>query len=269
LLLEGLVDSNDEVYQLVLLLRSVIDHAMAPALSVGQVAYMNVLIDDYLERRQMLFPDVPLRPKHHYLSHYAWQTLQFGPLVKLWRMRFEANHQYFKRCVRSSHNFVNVTRMLATRHQLLQFYFSADLRFQDEIVLGYNGVTLTSECQDEVSKLMNSMNITPAQCYNDITIRGHHYKQGCVLPLALSSIAESVFAELLFVVVSNDNNVRFCINERPAVYDCTVGCYCLAESKPFVKCLPLDVFADSYPLGIYCIDNRSFISLKYQLVDKE
>jgi len=75
LLIYDLVSCADDVYQLILLLGSVVELVMAPALSVGQISYMKVLIDDYLSKRSALFPDVPMRPKHHYLSHYPWMTL--------------------------------------------------------------------------------------------------------------------------------------------------------------------------------------------------
>jgi len=69
---------------------------------------MHVLVEDYVDRRLCLFPHVGLRPKHHYLLHYASLTAKFGPLMHLWTMRFESKHSYFKRCIRYSRNFVNV-----------------------------------------------------------------------------------------------------------------------------------------------------------------
>ncbi|XP_070529822.1 uncharacterized protein [Cardiocondyla obscurior] len=70
--------------------------------------------------RQRLFPDVTLRPKHHYLSHYSKLTLEFGPLMKIWTMRFESKHQFFKRTIRNFHNFINVVKCLSEKHELLQ-----------------------------------------------------------------------------------------------------------------------------------------------------
>lgn len=37
----------------------------APALSESQVAYMKVLIEEYIETRHLLFPLKKLRPKNH------------------------------------------------------------------------------------------------------------------------------------------------------------------------------------------------------------
>ena len=51
LLIYDLVSCADDVYQLILLLRSVVELVMALELSVGQISYMKVLIDDYLSKK--------------------------------------------------------------------------------------------------------------------------------------------------------------------------------------------------------------------------
>lgn len=94
---------------------------------------MKGLIELYVELRQELFPRIPLRPKHHYLLHYADLTLQFGPLIHTWTMRFESKHSYFKRCIRASKNFRNVTKSLADRHQLFQAYQSTGTLFGPQV----------------------------------------------------------------------------------------------------------------------------------------
>uniref|UniRef100_A0A8C1MVV7 Uncharacterized protein n=1 Tax=Cyprinus carpio TaxID=7962 RepID=A0A8C1MVV7_CYPCA len=71
-----------------------------------------------------MFPDHPLKPKHHYLLHYPDLILKFGPLIRLWTLRFESKHSYFKECARKLHNFLHLSKTLAERHQLLQSYLS-------------------------------------------------------------------------------------------------------------------------------------------------
>ena len=43
------------------------------------------------------FPETTLKPKHHFMRHYPAQILKFGPLIRVWMMRFESKHSYFKR----------------------------------------------------------------------------------------------------------------------------------------------------------------------------
>lgn len=77
LLHDGVRNPKDDVWEFILLLRQVVELVCAPTVSESQVAYMKILIEEYIETRQALFP---LRPKHHYLLHYSDLTLQFEPL---------------------------------------------------------------------------------------------------------------------------------------------------------------------------------------------
>lgn len=116
---------DNDVWQLVLQLRQIVELICAPKITAGQIAYMKVLIEEYLQSRKESFPDQPLKPKHHYLSHYPDLTIRFGPLIHLWTLRFESKHAYFKQCARKLHNFKSICSTLAERHQLLQAYLSA------------------------------------------------------------------------------------------------------------------------------------------------
>ena len=81
ILVHDKIDADNVVWQLVLLLRELVEIVWAPSLSGSQIAYMKVLIKEYVSMRQELLPHVNLRPKHHYLLHYVDLSLQFGPLI--------------------------------------------------------------------------------------------------------------------------------------------------------------------------------------------
>ena len=71
-----------------------------------------------------------------FLIYYNYNT--FGPLIRYWTMRyvlrnnywyyypqyyrFEAKHQYFKKLSQWTNNFINITKTLATQHQLFSIY---------------------------------------------------------------------------------------------------------------------------------------------------
>jgi hypothetical protein len=268
LLISDAVDIADEVYQALLLLRSVVELVMAPSLSVGQVAEMKVLIEDYIERRRRLFPAVPLRPKHHFMTHYAQLTLQFGPLIKLWTMRFESKHQYFKRCIRSSRNFVNVASMLANRHQLHQAYLSASPRFACDTDISHANVVVESSVAAELKSALSAAGARAEQVFCAATTKGTTYKRGQVLPFrAYNSAKKIVFGEILLVVVQNLIN-QLAIACRYASFNYDIGCYILDE-KSDVLVVPLECFADFYPLAIYEFKGQSAVILRHQIVDRE
>ena len=116
-----------------MLLRDIVELVCAPQITKADVAFLNVLIEEYLEGRNTLFSNTKMRPKHHYLRHYPSLIMHFGPLVRLWTMRFESKHSYFKRCICNSPNFKNVCLTLAEKHQLLQAYKCAGSYFPCDV----------------------------------------------------------------------------------------------------------------------------------------
>ena len=66
----GVANTSDPVWQLTLLLREVVELICAPETSLSQVAYLRVKLEGYLEQRVSLFPDKPVKPKHHYIAHF-------------------------------------------------------------------------------------------------------------------------------------------------------------------------------------------------------
>uniref|UniRef100_A0A1X7V576 C2H2-type domain-containing protein n=1 Tax=Amphimedon queenslandica TaxID=400682 RepID=A0A1X7V576_AMPQE len=52
----------------------------------------DVLIEDHHEEFVRLYPFVAVTPKMHYMVHMPRLMMLYGPLVKLWTMRFEAKH---------------------------------------------------------------------------------------------------------------------------------------------------------------------------------
>ena len=97
------------MWKLVLMLRCIVELITAPCLSCNDVIHLHYLVKKYLESRCSVFSDVLLRPKHHYLMHYAWLILQYGPIHHCSTLRFESKHSYFKRLIRAK----KISRMCA------------------------------------------------------------------------------------------------------------------------------------------------------------
>lgn len=67
----------DDVRQLTLQLKDIVEMVCAQKISLTEVAYLDVLIQEYLASRFSLFPGHRLKPKHHYLRHYPALILKF------------------------------------------------------------------------------------------------------------------------------------------------------------------------------------------------
>lgn len=85
-------------------------------ISVNILGYLKDLVKNHLELFKSCFNE-NITPKQHYLVHSLSQILMFGPPVRVWAMRFEAKHQYFKHIPWITKNFKNLPKTLSERHQ--------------------------------------------------------------------------------------------------------------------------------------------------------
>ncbi len=83
-------DPTDHVWQLYILLKGIVEIVCAPCFTREMVAVMDMLIQEYLQLRLLYFPVTSLKPKHHFLAHYPYLTLYFGPLIRMRTMRIKA-----------------------------------------------------------------------------------------------------------------------------------------------------------------------------------
>jgi len=84
------VSEDNSVWALYLNLRQIVDIAFSPSILHQEVDLLKVLIAEYLELRQQLFPLESLKNKHYHLTHYPRLIQQNGPM---WCMRSKQKHQ--------------------------------------------------------------------------------------------------------------------------------------------------------------------------------
>lgn len=130
---------------------------MSFSTSLGQVAYLRSILLEYIDMRQKLFVNGNLKPKHHYITHYAEPILKLEPLRQLWTLRFESKHRYFKNIVKHIPNYKNVLFTFAERHQLLQALVTLQNSLFDNKVSS-NHVTIFkhNDYPDYVSSIIES-----------------------------------------------------------------------------------------------------------------
>ncbi|CAN7951867.1 unnamed protein product [Ixodes pacificus] len=176
------VDTKDPVWCLYLTLRKVVDIICAPKVNEEMVAYLHVLVEEYLADRKELFPMAPLKPKHHYLLHYSTLITQLGPLINLWTLRFESKHSFFKNCVRHLQNFKALNKTLSERHQLLQAYLHSEAFFDPDIVMKAGMPFLISTYSEALQNCLGSFNFSSEDTMvtNEVSYKGTSYSFGAL-----------------------------------------------------------------------------------------
>ena len=118
------IPTGNEVWNLCVSFCQVVERLCAVTFTRGDLAILQFLIDNFLERYVSLFPDLNLKPKAHFLRHYPEIIGRFGPLIKT--LRFEAKHGYFKSLFNINKNRKNVFQSMAKRHQFMFLHYAQD-----------------------------------------------------------------------------------------------------------------------------------------------
>jgi hypothetical protein len=269
---EKVKDANDPVWQVLLLLRDIVELICAPKISEADVCYLNLLIDEYLQSRQDLFPECGLKPKHHYLKHYPRLILEFGPLIRLWTMTFERKHSYFKR----SQNFKNLNLTLSERHQLLQAYKGAGSFFPNSLEevssTPFYPDTYSQEIQ---STLVNfSFNADDTQVGYEVNSKGTKYKKGSFV--VIGKIEDVLlFGEILFMLTSSKHRpseigsgLYFLVKVHQSVFNHDFHVYQTTDLHPqktIYRCIQDSDLLDYYPLVAYKKNGTLIIPLKHSI----
>ncbi len=95
--------------------------------------YFQSIIEEYLTNLKDVFPEVNLKPKHHYLLHYPRIMSMVGPLWKTSSMRYESKHRIGKMTSRVALCRINVCHTIAVKNQLQLNYHLLSKNFESNI----------------------------------------------------------------------------------------------------------------------------------------
>jgi hypothetical protein len=261
------VNHKDNVWQFLLQLREIVEIVVSPKVTVDQVAYLKYQVEDYVSARFRLFSSVKLLPKHHFLVHYADLVIKLGPLVRVWTMRFESKHKYFKQCIRKSQNFKNVCKSMAERHQLLQAYLSSGSviknKIQFDTALEFDQADYCLEVQGAVSFLDLSRNESFVS--QSVTVKGTEYRKGLFVPVD-SNETGLVFGRIIIILVMKHVEEVYLVVERfqsSRLIDLGVHCIDSINENKSVQCISVDKLLDYYPLPKYEVHNLWMLPLHH------
>lgn len=268
----GLVKTPNECWNLLLILRKICSLCLAFQLSVGQISLLRELLFEYIECRTRLFPDVPLKPKHHYILHYPYLILQFGPLRHLWTLRFEGKHSYFKNVIRHSPNFKNVLFSLSKKHQLLQnLCYSQDSLFNVNVYAKQSQTFIETDFSDDYVRLVNSScNFEGTKFLStEVEYRGTTYKNGLLVCVGKTSEQNFILCKIQTLVIDNKfSSICFVGFKVEIYYDEDMGLFLPFENmNDIYTCYSYESLLSHEPLICCVIDELCYFYFKSAPLD--
>lgn len=121
LIIGDLVPKSNSSWNLLKLLREILDILHSPIVTENATYHLTHLIADH-HSLYMKLSKSELKPKHHHVSHYPRLIRMIGPIWRYSTMRYKAKHRFFKTISKLCCNFKNIAKTVSTRHQLSRAY---------------------------------------------------------------------------------------------------------------------------------------------------
>lgn len=216
-----IVRKSDPVWQMILRLIELSRMLTSPAMPKASLPKLKQKIYMYLKLRITCFPDVPLRPKHHYLEHYPELIEMFGCLMRVGTLTFESNHRFFKNTAQSKKNFKNITKTLSEEHELAQSALSVDLLTcnypQVDDPSSYSSLIMSPEIKASVESFFGCEWLKSLSCSEKVRFHGVWYCKG----------------EAIVTCAANNTRVEMCLVE--ALFVRGLNCYAAGEHSLWEK----------------------------------
>nr|XP_023651070.1 uncharacterized protein LOC111835233 isoform X1 [Paramormyrops kingsleyae]XP_023651071.1 uncharacterized protein LOC111835233 isoform X1 [Paramormyrops kingsleyae] len=257
------IPEDDKAWQLIMTLKDVVDLALSPAFSDASLGFLDSKISEHRYRFLELFPQEKLLPKHHFLEHYPQAIRDFGPLVALWTMRFEAKHRFFKRVLRQTGCFRNVLMSLARKHQSMIAFHLYDSDHAKPAISVTSMTKVPLEVLDKgIKETVKEQfpNVTAVHVANKIEYFGTMYSVGMMLAYG-STGGLADFAEIVQMIVVLDK-LSFVVRLQSAWYNEHLRCFTL-EATRNIQILQQAQLTDLYPLAAYTVAGQQMVSLKH------
>lgn len=260
-----IVDDTDDVFRAVILLTEIVEIICAPTIHESHLPYLQTIIDEYLSLRIELFPTVKLRCKHHYLSHYSFLTSMFGPLLKVWTMRFESKHTFFKRIARVIRNFKNILKSLSMKHELLQCYLRSGADFKSLV----EAFGTSDFCVESYSATIQNVIRNFCANFNDLQLcelavfKNTIYKKSDIIVLSQESYDCQLSLGRIFLILYDCcESITFVCEKLETLFHSRTRLYEIGSIVGY-ECIKADKLLSYYPLKAYY---GSFIKLKHAIV---
>lgn len=268
LLIGDRVPEHDSHWRLYLKLRQLLDEVLAKSLCKKKAVTLKVLAEEFNAMYVSVTGDT-LKPKMHFLVHYAMVFANSGILDQMSTKRYESKHRSLTIPARTTMSRVKISYTCALRHQLAQsFRFYAKKPLLSPVEVGTSDLVFLNDIEN-VNYFRNNLPECLSSeelilCADWVKISGIVYKPGMVL---VASVHESgpIFAEIQSILVK-DAVVVFIYR-----YFLSLGfnehyyAHCVAYSDRWSCKQHNDIF-DPFPLYVHeDISGEKYVVLRYSL----
>lgn len=260
-LINDKVLKNDPMYEMLVLMHQCVQIIVAPKFAEFHSIKLKYLFNDYmLLRFEHFSTDATIKPKHHFVSHYANLMLLFGPLKYVWTLHFEQKHGFFKSVVHNSCNFINIAHTLAERHQLLTTYNNIIDIYQMELtILKVADINELSSACISFLQHHNSDDI-----FQKVKYEGIIYAIGMVVVMKCE--ADIPIFGKIEGIIKNEWKLSFILNEMHTIIDEHLCFFYVKESNK-LSISALSTLIDYYPLSVYKYKDKNIVILKHLVFD--
>ncbi|KAK0132606.1 hypothetical protein N1851_032474 [Merluccius polli] len=277
LLIGDLIPEDNQQWELLLMLLNCMEFIFSPSITSPGILFLEKIIQEHHSLFLELFPDLHLRPKHHFMLHYPMAIKQLGPLRQYWAMRFEAKHGFFKRICHVTCNFRNIAKTMAFRHQLMQchhFMSNSVLSHIPEIGPGNSSFLATVEGITEIQVALDVPLFSEAYLPAWVKYKGSEYRSGMMVFLSCDSEGDPQFGLIKTVLVLNETTkspiIKLAIQKwQTTGFERHFFAYTVVPTSSLIATNIDDLF-DHHPLHAVKSyrenDDRLFISLRYRII---
>lgn len=180
-LIGHLVPEGHVVWSLYQVLHQLVSLVMDPYADKNSAECLRIAVEELNNLYLELTPaTVDLKPKFHFLVHYASVLKRFGPLCRLSSMRFEGKHRVFKTASNVNSNRINLTLTLAKKHQLMLNKLLVTNKFSDPFQVKLSPKKLTSSIWKNIAHFLVHTGISKDELkiIKYFTYHQHYYSTG-------------------------------------------------------------------------------------------
>lgn len=197
------------------MLFDIIKIVSSKSISAEGTIFLHNLIKEHHRLYISKFPEEPLTPKQHFMTHYPRVIRKLGPICQYSCLRFEGMHKPLKNYAKLCNNFQNIAKTLAKKYQSSQSYRYLLKKPVDQHrfnLFDQSIVQLQSlEAANEIRKELNIAVQQLVTISSRVEVYGYEFRIGCMLTLSPEDNdenSEPLFTQIINVVVRG-NEVYF------------------------------------------------------------